>query len=148
MFKVFNYGRIYGAGVSFAIKLLMQFNPGMSEKEARLKAKELYKSTKGYRITETIELKNDDENSNGGVAKQLEEVDEENQIVEKNPTVVTRRYWKDGSESEMFNKLEEIARSECPRTPVLDARITCTLEPQNVNDDVHESSICRIRFYD
>jgi DNA polymerase gamma 1 len=112
---VFNYGRIYGAGVTFAVKLLMQFNPEMSEQEAKTKAKELYKSTKGYKSKPAqVKQKN-------GKSENVE---------------LLKQKWKDGSESEMFNKLEEIARSESPKTPVLEARITETLEPQNVNDDV------------
>ncbi|KAJ1669643.1 DNA-directed DNA polymerase gamma mip1, partial [Coemansia sp. RSA 1694] len=45
--KVFNYGRIYGAGVKYAMTLLLQFNPDMTEAEAREKAERLYVSTKG-----------------------------------------------------------------------------------------------------
>ncbi|KAJ2820147.1 DNA-directed DNA polymerase gamma mip1 [Coemansia sp. 'formosensis'] len=45
--KVFNYGRIYGAGVKYAMSLLLQFNPDMTEAEAREKAERLYVSTKG-----------------------------------------------------------------------------------------------------
>ncbi|KAJ2826628.1 DNA-directed DNA polymerase gamma mip1 [Coemansia erecta] len=45
--KVFNYGRIYGAGVKYATSLLLQFNPDMTETEAREKAERLYVSTKG-----------------------------------------------------------------------------------------------------
>ncbi len=44
--------------------------------------------------------------------------------------------WIGGSESEMFNKLEKIAKSESPKTPVLQASITRCLEPENVSDDV------------
>ena len=36
----------------------------------------------------------------------------------------------------MFNKLEEIARSAEPRTPVLDACISKALEPRNVGSEV------------
>ncbi|KAJ2518432.1 DNA-directed DNA polymerase gamma mip1 [Coemansia sp. RSA 2049] len=45
--KVFNYGRIYGAGVKYATTLLLQFNPDMTEAEAKEKAERLYASTKG-----------------------------------------------------------------------------------------------------
>ncbi|KAJ1664814.1 DNA-directed DNA polymerase gamma mip1 [Coemansia sp. RSA 1813] len=45
--KVFNYGRIYGAGVKYATTLLLQFNPDMTEAEAVEKAEQLYASTKG-----------------------------------------------------------------------------------------------------
>ena len=49
--KVFNYGRIYGAGLNFAATLLRQFNPSLTEKQTREIATRLYKETKG---TKTI----------------------------------------------------------------------------------------------
>lgn len=45
--KVFNYGRIYGAGVKFATSLLKQCNPALSDDEAAEIATNLYKNTKG-----------------------------------------------------------------------------------------------------
>lgn len=45
--KVFNYGRIYGAGAKFAVTLLKKFNPSISDKEAKETAKRLYGATKG-----------------------------------------------------------------------------------------------------
>ncbi|KAJ2291751.1 DNA-directed DNA polymerase gamma mip1, partial [Coemansia sp. RSA 2706] len=47
--KVFNYARIYGAGVAHATTLLRQFNPGMAEQAARARAERLYAATKGRR---------------------------------------------------------------------------------------------------
>lgn len=47
--KVFNYGRIYGAGQPFAERLLMQFNHRLSQTEASSKAKHMYALTKGKR---------------------------------------------------------------------------------------------------
>ena len=44
--------------------------------------------------------------------------------------------WTGGTESEMFNKLEEIAKQKYPRTPVLNASITKCLEPSFVGEDV------------
>ena len=44
--------------------------------------------------------------------------------------------WQGGSESEMFNSLELIARSEAPQTPVLNCRISRALEPRNVGHAV------------
>jgi len=44
--KVLNYGRIYGAGVTYAERLLKQFNPQLSSTEARVKARAMYKMTK------------------------------------------------------------------------------------------------------
>jgi DNA polymerase gamma 1 len=45
--KVFNYSRIYGAGMKHAILLLLQANAGMSIPEAQKLAENLYASTKG-----------------------------------------------------------------------------------------------------
>lgn len=45
--KVFNYGRIYGAGVKFATSLLKQCNASLSDEEAEKIAKNLYVNTKG-----------------------------------------------------------------------------------------------------
>lgn len=47
--KVFNYGRIYGAGQPFAERLLMQFNHRLSQAEAADKARHMYAVTKGLR---------------------------------------------------------------------------------------------------
>lgn len=47
--KVFNYGRIYGAGQPFAERLLMQFNHRLDQAEAASKAKQMYALTKGTR---------------------------------------------------------------------------------------------------
>ena len=117
--KVFNYGRIYGAGRAFAEKLLLQFNPTMSEEEARKKARTMYAQTKGKRMKTN--------------ADKSSQVDDKNENENENDL---SRKWVDGTESEMFNKLEEIARSNLPKTPVLGATITKTLEPANVSDEV------------
>lgn len=47
--KVFNYGRIYGAGQPFAERLLLQFNHRLSQTEAASKARQMYALTKGIR---------------------------------------------------------------------------------------------------
>ena len=48
--KIFNYGRIYGAGVKYAAQLLLRFNPALSAEEATSKAQALYHQTKGKRM--------------------------------------------------------------------------------------------------
>lgn len=50
--KVFNYSRIYGAGVKHAVQLLLKSNPTLAKEQAQALAKNLYKSTKGakYRV--------------------------------------------------------------------------------------------------
>lgn len=47
--KIFNYGRIYGAGQPFAERLLMQFNHRLTQQQAREKAQQMYAVTKGIR---------------------------------------------------------------------------------------------------
>ena len=44
----------------------------------------------------------------------------------------------------MFNRLEEIAKLDIPRTPVLECCISKALEPENVGDDV--STILHMLF--
>jgi DNA polymerase gamma 1 len=90
--KVFNYGRIYGAGLKFAQSLLRRFNPTLKEEEANRIADKLYLETKGKK--------------------------------ERRKVLSDRSFWRGGTESLVFNKLEEFAEQERPRTPVLGAGIT------------------------
>ncbi|KAJ4324889.1 DNA-directed DNA polymerase gamma mip1 [Fusarium piperis] len=90
--KVFNYGRIYGAGLKFAATLLRQFNPNLSERQTTETASKLYANTKGTKTNRKILYK--------------------------------RPFWRGGTESFVFNKLEEFAEQERPRTPALGAGIT------------------------
>ena len=99
--KVFNYGRIYGAGLKFASTLLRQFNPNLSEKETQQIATRLYKETKG---TKTIRKVFNDNS-----------------------------FWRGGTESFVFNRLEEFAEQERPRTPVLGAGFTEALMRRYIN---------------
>ncbi|KAI1160899.1 DNA polymerase gamma [Nemania serpens] len=90
--KIFNYGRIYGAGLKFAATLLRQFNPTLSEQETLDVAGKLYANTKGVKTSRR--------------------------------SLHNRPFWRGGTESFVFNKLEEFAEQERPRTPVLGAGIT------------------------
>lgn len=99
--KVFNYGRIYGAGLKFASTLLRQFNPSLSEAETTKVAGNLYKATKGAKTNRKVLHK--------------------------------KSFWRGGTESFVFNKLEEFAEQEKPRTPVLGAGITEALMARFVN---------------
>jgi DNA polymerase gamma 1 len=99
--KVFNYGRIYGAGLKFASTLLRQFNPSLSEAETSQVASNLYKATKGSKTSRK--------------------------------TLHKKSFWRGGTESFVFNKLEEFAEQERPRTPVLGAGITEALMSRYVN---------------
>lgn len=50
--------------------------------------------------------------------------------------LVKRVIWDDGTESPMFNRLEEIAQMECPVTPILGCCISRSLVPSVVHEDV------------
>lgn len=94
--KVFNYGRIYGAGLKFAATLLRGFNPNLTDAQTLETAEALYKETKGKKA--------------------------------KRPALHERPFWRGGTESFVFNKLEDFAEQERPRTPVLGAAITEALQ--------------------
>lgn len=98
--KVFNYGRIYGAGVKFATQLLKQFCPHLSNEESKSTAEKLYAATKGQKA--------------------------------KSEALGVKSFWRAGSESIIFNRLEEMAGQEVPRTPVLGTAITQALMAKNL----------------
>jgi DNA polymerase gamma 1 len=97
--KIFNYARIYGAGVKYATSLLLQYNQDMELEAAQKRADDLYTSTKG-----------------------------EKERSSRNP--FKKPFWHGGSESYMFNALEDIALSKDPKTPVLSCSITDALKPK------------------
>nr|CAG4646028.1 EOG090X00SQ [Macrothrix elegans] len=153
--KVLNYGRIYGAGERFARTLLMQFNHRLSEEEATEKAHKMYAATKGepllrlsaagQQLAIALGIPPDQMvtqqqlnamRKNGwkiGGFKQLKN--------STNDALIDGRMWIGGTESHMFNKLEEIALSESPETPVLKCRITRALEPNNVGKQFMTSRV-------
>lgn len=96
--KVFNYSRIYGAGMRHAVLLLLQSNPGMLLHEAQKLAENLYASTKGKNTHRT--------------------------------DIFERKFWFGGTESFVFNKLEEIALSDKPQTPALGCGVTYALSKE------------------
>ncbi|KAH7887225.1 DNA polymerase family A-domain-containing protein [Phlebopus sp. FC_14] len=98
--KVFNYSRIYGAGMRHAVLLLLQSNAGMQPDQAKKLAENLYASTKG-RNTHRTDL-------------------------------FGKKFWFGGTESFVFNKLEEIALSDRPQTPALGCGITAALSKENL----------------
>uniref|UniRef100_A0A670K2H7 DNA polymerase subunit gamma-1 n=1 Tax=Podarcis muralis TaxID=64176 RepID=A0A670K2H7_PODMU len=150
--KVFNYGRIYGAGQPFAERLLMQFNHRLTQQQASEKARQLYVATKGIRcyLSEEgewlvkelgipVEREEDGSVSLEDVRKIKREAGKWSR--RKKWDVVNRRVWASGTESEMFNKLESIAMSESPRTPVLGCHISRALEPAAVKGEFITSRI-------
>ncbi|KAI5119106.1 hypothetical protein M0805_004876 [Coniferiporia weirii] len=96
--KVFNYSRIYGAGMRHAVLLLLQSNPNMLPEVAQKQAEKLYSSTKGKNT--------------------------------HRPDYFGRKFWFGGSESYVFNKLEEIAMSDKPLTPALGCGVTYALSKE------------------
>lgn len=92
--KVFNYSRIYGAGVKHAVQLLLKSNPSLTTDKATALAKALYAGTKG---------------------------------VTHRGRAFDRQFWHGGTESFVFNKLEQIAQSDKPRTPALGCGLTDAL---------------------
>jgi DNA polymerase gamma 1 len=96
--KVFNYSRIYGAGMRHAVLLLLQSNPSMRAEEAQKLAENLYASTKGKNTHRT--------------------------------DLFDRKFWYGGTESFLFNKLEEIALSDRPQTPALGCGVTYALSKE------------------
>ncbi|XP_030833050.1 DNA polymerase subunit gamma-1-like [Strongylocentrotus purpuratus] len=154
--KVINYGRIYGAGEKFAMRLLIQFNHRLTQDEARQKARDIYIATKGrrlYRLSATgqslaEQLDLDAEESDGWVTlEELKILSKKAQIKEpiysspQNIEITDGRKWEGGSESAMFNGLEDIAQSENPRTPVLQCSISRALQPDTVNNEFLTSRV-------
>ncbi|KAL4005952.1 hypothetical protein ACER0C_005665 [Sarotherodon galilaeus] len=151
--KVFNYGRIYGAGQPFAERLLMQFNHRLSQTEAASKARQMYALTKGirrYHLSEDGEwlvnkLGIDVEREEDGSIS-LQELRRITRVASQSSRrkrwdIVGKRLWAGGTESDMFNKLESIAHSKNPATPVLGCRISRALEPKAVKDEFITSRV-------
>ncbi|XP_061855317.1 DNA polymerase subunit gamma-1 isoform X1 [Colius striatus] len=141
--KVFNYGRIYGAGQPFAERLLMQFNHRLTQQQARAKAQQMYAVTKGVRrfhlsedgewLLKELNLDVDRAEDGSVSAHDVQQLQREAMKRSRKKklkwNVVRHRVWSGGTESEMFNKLESIALSPSPQTPVLGCHISRALEP-------------------
>ncbi|XP_039579192.1 DNA polymerase subunit gamma-1 isoform X1 [Passer montanus] len=152
--KVFNYGRIYGAGLPFAERLLMQFNHRLTQQQAREKAQQMYAVTKGIRrfhlseegewLVTKLDLDVDRAEDGSVSAQDVQRLQREamkGSRREKKWNVVEQRVWAGGTESEMFNKLESIALSPSPQTPVLGCHISRALEPAMVKGEFVTSRV-------
>ncbi|XP_030433904.1 DNA polymerase subunit gamma-1 isoform X1 [Gopherus evgoodei] len=151
--KVFNYGRIYGAGQPFAERLLMQFNHRLTQQQAAEKARQMYAVTKGirrYHLSEegewlVRELGLPVERAEDGSVSWQDVRRIRRETTKRSPRgkwdVVCQRVWAGGTESEMFNKLESIAMSASPRTPVLGCCISRALEPAAVKGEFVTSRV-------
>ncbi|KAF8927594.1 DNA-directed DNA polymerase gamma mip1 [Haplosporangium gracile] len=111
--KIFNYGRIYGAGVKFAARLMQQFNSTIDAAEAKQRATNLYTATKGLKQQKASEYE----------------------------LVHDRPFWHGGSESYMFNSLERTATADDPRTPALGCGITDALKPKHTESQFMTSRV-------
>ncbi|KAM7351848.1 DNA polymerase gamma, catalytic subunit tam [Cochliomyia hominivorax] len=131
--KVINYARIYGAGQNFAEGLLKQFNPTFSATEARSKAMKMFAITKGkkiYRLKEDYQEEFENKSYTGYEALKLASA--HNKAVDE---LFERPCWEGGTESAMFNCLEEIATRNEPVTPFLSCRLSRALETHNTSDE-------------
>lgn len=131
--KILNYARIYGAGKPFSERLLKQFNPDLSAAQAKQKALAMFNMTKGkrvYKLRNSVlpEVKKREHSRIG--AQELCSV--YNISVEE---LFEKPVWSGGSESAMFNSLEQIACSEHPKTPFLESRLSRALEFDGVDVD-------------
>ncbi|XP_012063570.1 PREDICTED: DNA polymerase subunit gamma-1, mitochondrial [Atta cephalotes] len=132
--KVINYARIYGAGQKFAQRLLKQFNPSMTDAEATSKSRKMFDLTKGKKVFWLKpEFINDDLQDIAYTSSQAYKIAKLHGKAYQD--IFLKSEWMDGSESAMFNRLEQIAGSEHPVTPFLDARLSRALEITNTDDD-------------
>lgn len=131
--KVINYARIYGAGQTFAQTLLKQFNPSISDAEAKSKAMKMFALTKGKRLFFLLPEYQSEYTNKGYSSFEALQI---SSVVNKSVyEMFTKAQWHGGSESAMFNKLEEIADSQAPVTPFLHCRLSRALEPQLGTED-------------
>ncbi|XP_014609662.1 PREDICTED: DNA polymerase subunit gamma-1, mitochondrial [Polistes canadensis] len=128
--KVINYARIYGAGQKFAERLLKQFNPTMAESEAVSKSRKMFALTKGNKVyTLKSEYINEDfEDKKYSTYEAIKLAKAFNKPLKE---MFNKSKWIGGSESAMFNRLEEIACSSNPVTPFLNCRLSRALENNN-----------------
>lgn len=109
--KVFNYSRIYGAGMKHAIQLLLQNDPTLNPVQAEELAQALYQSTKGVKTFARDARRKGPQKRTG-----------------------PRSIWHGGSESYLFNMLESIASSATPRTPALGCGVTDALRKKYLSE--------------
>ncbi|XP_033223118.1 DNA polymerase subunit gamma-1, mitochondrial isoform X2 [Belonocnema kinseyi] len=132
--KVINYARIYGAGQKFAERLLKQFNPSMTEAEAASKSKKMFVMTKGkkvYRLKkEYVSQELEDKEYSASMMFRIAKI-----YGKTAGEMFEKGQWIGGSESAMFNRLEEIAGSLNPATPFLNSRLSRALEGPGVDED-------------
>ncbi|GLH13253.1 DNA polymerase subunit gamma-1, mitochondrial [Gryllus bimaculatus] len=136
--KVLNYARIYGAGPRFAQRLLQRFNPALGDAEARARATKMFALTKGRRVWRARpEWAAAAEDAGGArTTSALEARRRAQALGATTDEVFGAPRWEGGTESAMFNRLEEIANAAHPATPFLGGRLSRALEAAvSVGDD-------------
>ena len=118
--KVINYARIYGAGQVFAEQLLKQFNPSLSAQQARTKARKMFDMTKGKKVfqikQEYLDILDPGRRNCFTVWQALELAKLHGKRI---LDMFENGKWIGGTESEMFNCLEDIANTPQSKTPFL-----------------------------
>lgn len=117
--KVLNYARIYGAGQMFATRLLKQFNPTISDGVAKSKATKMFTLTKGKKVYRFIRDESDEETFKQKDFSSFEAQQIAVKFGRRMREMFEKGKWSGGTESAMFNRLEEIAEMEHPVTPFL-----------------------------
>ncbi|XP_065189471.1 DNA polymerase subunit gamma-1-like [Sycon ciliatum] len=146
--QTFNYARIYGAGKKHATSLLLQFNHRLSVAEAESRAEILYNATKGKKrvklsnrgrkLAESAALPVEQDgylsvkhasalihySSESHEGKHSDEEDDDSEDDDdnsrfQNPQLFAGASYSGGSESHLFNRLEEMIKMRRPATPAL-----------------------------
>ena len=151
--KIFNYARMYGAGKQAALRTYMQHNPNQPKEECVKRINKLYEMTKGqllYRLTddalwiaEKTKVQLNPSVKRDGFAtyedvlkihKAGHDAFGQSRLFSSSDLISGKR-WVGGIESQMFNRMEEIAMSEIPQTPVLKCQISTALRPSKVGNN-------------
>ena len=148
--KIFNYSRMYGAGKQAALRNFMQHNPTVPKEECVNRINKLYDMTKGnllYRLSSSalwilekinVPISDAVKSSKFATYEDVQKIHKAAhdafghiQILHMSQLIDGKK-WVGGIESQMFNKLEEIAMSDVPQTPVLKCQISTALQPKKV----------------
>lgn len=104
--KIFNYSRIYLAGVASTTMFLKQIAKDLPDTDAKRVVEKLFEETKGKKV-----------------------------YLRKEGSNRTYPCWKGGTESHTFNFLESLANAKDPRTPVLGSGMSEAIHPRNLDQD-------------
>lgn len=131
--KTLNYARFYGSGVKNAATNLKKFNSTLSEKECEAKARDLFRKTKGTKVYPRKAASQS--NNEGFDSSWLGST--HNEVIDKSEEKV----WQGGTESFTFNKLEQVAKSAIPTSPILNVQISTALREAAVGNGYTTSKV-------